>query len=249
MPRELNKAERLHEFLSRARNLSGGKVCERFGELLEVDRDSTGELMLALSLMHRTLTEIGEELERIDGKGEGHHQIFLEIVGSVRRTLTPEAWWGGWDQHKTVIRDTDLMAIRSFGVALGKRRTPDAITAEQLAQIGDAVNVLEKSIVECDVDPELKSYLITEIASIRRALLEYRIRGIEALRSVLFEGIGVWAANQEKFKAEIEEKPVREYMNLLFQINNVVTLALHLKALAEPAFEHLRHLGAALGIK
>jgi CheY-like chemotaxis protein len=51
------------------------------------------------------------------------------------------------------------MALRGFGATLGKRRSPDELSREDLARIGEMVNALESSIVDCGMDAELKSHI------------------------------------------------------------------------------------------
>src|SRR4051794_10572393 len=78
--KELNKAEMLYDFFKSAQGKVGGAYRDRLGELLNISRDSPGELLAALGLLQRSLTDVGEELKRIEEKtGERHHEIFAEI--------------------------------------------------------------------------------------------------------------------------------------------------------------------------
>jgi hypothetical protein len=239
MATEPNKAEVLYKILHSASKLSGGNYRDRLAELLRLNKDSNAELIEALGLLHRTLTEVGQELERVDGRGNAHHAIFLEIEPSLRRALTPDSWWGTWDAQRQHIREGDVMALRSFGAVFSRNHAADTIPDAELAKIGEMVNELEAAILECPIVIELKSQLVCEIANIRHALWEYRIRGVESLRGVLLQNVGVVAVHTKSFEAAKDSKITDAYFKVLRAINTAVSTAERLKSLAGPVIKFL----------
>ena len=92
--------------------------------------------------------------------------------------------------------------------------------------------MLEK-VIAADISEELKKTLIDSLEDIRRAILEYRIRGGAGLREALDRSIGAVVRYREELQkiSDPEEAGVSGFSMVIEKLSGLVSTALKLKQL------------------
>ena len=97
---------------------------------------------------------------------------------------------GPLEGFRSRIGDATMIELRYCSDRFSTEVGEELIRADVLLDLQfDIADVLE-TVIGADIDDELKKGLIHALENIRRAILEYRIRGADGLRQALDAGIG-----------------------------------------------------------
>jgi hypothetical protein len=177
-----NPAARLHALLSKAKK--GGEqyrqkpATESWAMLLNVPTDNQalmlkrlgGVMELPLNIKTRT-----ENLADVD------QDLFLRWLPKVEEAFRANHLAGGFHGFIDKIDDTTLYGIEHCAALLSNRDPEAEITPEELENLKLQVEEMIKEMVDAEMDPDLKKFLLKHLFAIRNAIDEYQVFGSKPL--------------------------------------------------------------------
>ena len=179
-----NPAGRLYSILSRAKTAGGANVLSNFASAFGTPPENVPQIMLNFGLLGLTVDEISEQLKRINAMDT--LDIYLESVPSLKSALSIQNLATNWAGYKDLLRDDDLKTLQHCSKDLAKFSSETVLSEEQLTDFKTKIDALYEELFQStELEPELKRVVLEHLESIRRAIHDYRIKGIRPLEEAL----------------------------------------------------------------
>ena len=141
------------------------------------------------------------------------------------------------DTWKRKLDDTTMVALQFCSVYFSASKKEAEIDQQTLEELQSDVDELIKSAHSSGLPDNFRVMLIESLEEIRRAILEYRLRGAAGLRRAMESGLG----GILRFSHEVPEddsgnpEPIIErFLFLLNRLDSIASAALKLKQVAGP---------------
>ncbi len=193
-----NPAGRLHAILSRAQDLIGqsGQVAtpiNLWSQVFDLKEDPSGNtpnthiVVISRLLQFRQLIEEAEQsLREIEGLPERYFRPFERI-----RSI-PDLSLNGLNTNDIsnsirAVTEGDMTVLEFCSERLEERHAEPIVNEAELQEILQEVTVLFDEVkMANDLDPDLQTFILDGLESIRRAIYEFRIRGTVRLKDSSF---------------------------------------------------------------
>lgn len=181
-----NPAGRLFSVLSRAKTSGASTYLLAYSHAFDVPRDDVSQIFLKLGQLGLAIDEIIEQMKLIDSK---HLNTYLESVPHLKAAVSVVQLAMNWDSGRS-IRDEDLRALKYCSTDLSEFSREEELSHEQIQELKtDVDEIYEKVLKTGELDRELKRVVLEHLEAIRRAIHDYRIRGIRPV----IEAVGMTA--------------------------------------------------------
>ncbi len=192
-----NPAGRLKETLERARGISGGNIKSGFARTFEVpDIEDFGEVYIQLAAFNETADEISAQLKRLDN--QRFYEIYLADLPRIKRFAQPWDLRGQWDEYKKhFITDADLKTLEFCSGVLSHACSEGVMPQQDLDRVAELLEAVYKEVSESDLHVDLKALILDELEHIRRAIHEYRLRGVGGLKVAAKRAFATIVLNEE----------------------------------------------------
>jgi hypothetical protein len=249
-----NPAARVHEVLARAKSIRSSTIIEGYLGTFGLNKEQFGELFRLLGLLDKEAEEVARLLKDLNETSQ--FDFYMESLPSIKNCLLIQHFGAPWEQFKTSIRAEDLKTLRFCSDTLSKKHPEKTASAEELSAILDKVNSLYDQIATSSIEANLRSLMLDQLESIRRAVHEYRVRGIEGLRQAVADSAFIIAGNEDRFQNarkiynethggdnatadSILNDPITGYMSLISSLITVVAFEWKLIGMIAPTIHHL----------
>lgn len=128
-----------------------------------------------------------------------------------------------------------MKGLRFCANELSKYHFESPISKQELADLLQQIEELTVDVLDSDIDPLLKTLIIDLLETIRKSIIEYRLRGAEGIKDALIYFIGSTVTNYDLVTKEKNKPIVQRVMDLVSATDKVVSTALQMKALCENA--------------
>lgn len=243
VPRE-NPAGRLYHILDQARRVDERKPKRQaWTEALGAGDSSASAVYHYLVLMQDELQETRRCLECIPNL---NRELYLKWFPAIEKVLAPASISGNWQQDSRQITDAMLVSLAHCADKLAELHTEEPLENEELDALKRDTEALFKKVSEGSLDPQLRNVILDLLEAIRRAIVEYRIRGARALEDALRQTLGAIVINYPAFRASAEDVELKKFSALLCRLKAMVEKGLRIAALAKPAVDILMLVGKSL---
>lgn len=197
------------------------------------------------------LTEVMEQVilleESIRRNLSMNQKVYLSQCDRVKRAIFQiEA--KTYDEYSRLFNEDLLLMLQTSADALSHYSYEPIIPLDDLQRLQAEVDELLESVLSSDIPAELKKLLTEGLASIRDAILRYRVYGAEGIRKAVDRNLGLIFRHPEDFTSasnEESEDVLSKYKGFVLRANQFVTLTVSMYSLAERGFEALQNvLGA-----
>jgi hypothetical protein len=193
MPEQNNPALRLLDILQRARTQQS-QFLIGWANVFELQARSdtiSPEIEIAAAQHLVQLWKLVDEIEeKVRASGEEDLEDYLEPFSRIRDGIRFMRSTGGrLSETLNHITPSDLTVLR-FCAKLIARDYPEPDIKQELDELLDDVNSLYKDIEESDLPAELKTLLLDLLHTLRTAIHEYKVRGIERIREAIATMLG-----------------------------------------------------------
>ncbi len=220
-----NPAQRLYDLLNTAKQQNGRN---QFGEIwravLELKNSHQGELLIGIADVIQLIETTKSSIIQLEGI---NHSILLEKFGNIETVFKDLNLTRAWEDQQRYLDETTMYSLRMCSDALSRRIGYKEIPKEEIDKLRADVEKLLNNILKSDLNSELKSILIENLETIRRALIGFRINGIDGLRQALEKNIGSVYVNEklreEIKKAEPDNELIQKFRNILGALAKLVT--------------------------
>lgn len=178
-----NPAGRLYAILAEAKTQSSSRTFkEVWSTVFGVPLHDMPGIFYRLVLLQDLTTEVERKIREF----ETNHEVFLEHLPKVRSLLNVTNFDIGWSHGITILSEGVLVTLQFCSALLDKHCPEKTISDTDLKDISSEIDALFSSISTSDLKKSLKALLLDLLESMRRAIVEYRIRGARGLRENLF---------------------------------------------------------------
>jgi hypothetical protein len=218
-----NPAGRLHSVLIQLpsgpeetmRKLSGR---EAWSQVLGFDKDDTVALYRAIGLL---LEQLDKAEKLIRDMKDLDHDLYLASFDALRRGIAAPSMNSGWSDQLRYLTPVALRELAFCGSKIAETYSEGVIEEGELARLAQEANELFEVINQTSLNPDLRELLLDLVETMRRAIAEYRIRGVGGLREALSKGVGVIIMASRAEKVE-EQSTVNRVFGFLARVDQLV---------------------------
>jgi len=226
-----NPAGRLLDILKKGQGISDttpNKVA--WGSLLDVDSNNLSLLMSRLGKVMELPDQIIHDIKSHYPTQKSSHKHWSTAVNNAFATQNLN---GLWSEFKSKI-DTHTIDYLSFSVdLLDMKGNTEVLSAEKLTEIHDSVQATLVSVIDSDLDPEVKKYIVKYLRKIIIAIEEYKISGAGPIIESVEGALGHMFVD-EAYRNSIQQTEVgQQLISVLTCVASVVTIAVGLPNLPD----------------
>jgi hypothetical protein len=165
---------------------------------------------------------------------------YLKPVVDVETAFSQTNIDSPWHIFNAHISDSTLLGLAFCSDTLSREMPESVIDQEVLDQLRTEIELMIADILNSSIDERLKAVIIDHLESIRRALIEYRIRGSEGLRRALDSGIGTLIRHQEEMRKPENASILSKLLSVFKKIDSYVEVGITAKRLFSNVTELLQ---------
>jgi hypothetical protein len=177
-------------------------------------------LILVDDLFQATMDRISA-LEGVD------HKTFLRRIPPMRQGLANLHLDS--QAKETLFRVLDPVSLEALDLCaarLGEAVKESELSEDDLRAIESQVSELFDYVDQAEIDPDLRSVALDLVESMRRAIVEYRIRGIDGLRSAVEDAVGKLTLYYLRKQPKVDREPLNRIWRVVVIVENLVARAL-----------------------
>lgn len=220
-----NPARRLHQLLSRARADPGKKKArEVLAPLFGVEPTDYVAVRRGLLLVDDLFQATVDRVSALEGVA--HDQFLRHLphirIGLANLTLDSPAM----GPLHTALDPVALESLNLCAARLGEVVKESVLTTEDLESLEAELQDLFDYVYGSSIDDELRLVALDLIETLRRSTVEYRIRGVDGLRSALEESVGKLTLYYLRNEGKVEPEPINRIWRVLITVEGMVARAL-----------------------
>lgn len=239
-----NPAGRLHKILTKAKQSGGSPfgVWSRVFELQdykekarnpdEATWEANIEVTSRILQVKQLIDDTEESLRRIEGLSEKYFRPFQRIRPLIFQSLQ-NLNSGDLGPTMNQITEGDMTVLEFCSEKLEELHAEPVVNEDELKEILQDVNALFNEVRSAAIDPELKSFVLDGLETIRRGLNEFRIRGPERLKETIADVLANYMVNQRTPQTPEEEASLDKFNKAFARFVSLVTLAANAKKLID----------------
>ena len=192
----MNTAQRIYDILVQAaKQPENASTIDVWSEVLGISEQGkhkkVAEVSLRLSMLHG-------EVELLSSQMEGTQipeQVYGAPLRKVEAAITAQNLGAAWKSYKSHLSPEVLLSLRYNAALLGDQE--QSISEEEIKSLLDEIEALEQTLTDSALSPEIVSFISKQLASIRQALGEYKIKGANAIKETVHKAAGELIENKE----------------------------------------------------
>lgn len=240
-----NPAGRLHDLLTQAvRQSEQQNTRQAWAAVFGVDPTDTGAILQSLAALIEQIAVGKEEVLKL---ADANHDLFLEPFLELEKSFTQVNLEASWKGFKSRIGSETLVKLRYCADKLGEVRAEEVLEKDQLAELRHMVEELIDEVAEAELPSQLKLLLLRNLETARMALLQYRIRGLDGLRTAADLNLGAVFRECVQGQPESARGVMNKVWTFAVRLNTVISMAQKLKSLPVPDLDELLKLPAGGG--
>lgn len=241
-----NAAVRLLSILKRAQSVSNMSNQARFcwAQVFDIVDANTNqltpeqevELVSRLVQLRTLIGDVEKGLRMIKGINlERYLRPFPRVLNAVKLTELQQQF----SSYISPLTEGDFVVLEFCAEKLSEHHVEGVVEEDVLAEMLRDVNDLYENILSSSLNDELKTLILDQLEIIRRAVHEYRIRGIARLCEALPTLVGTYILNKELIEGSAETEEVGKFKNTLGKFASTVAFASNMTKLIEAASRYV----------
>jgi len=175
------------------------KMRDVWAEVFGILPDDTSEILRVASLIIQQISLAQVHVSRVKG---ANHALFMRPLGELARAFSTINIEEPLSNLKGRLGPNTLSALEYTDEFLRGRSPSGVLTHKTRASLINKVEALARDIRKAELDLEVKRVLVEHIERLRRALLEYELRGPEGVIEALDLNLGFAVRNVALVGAE-----------------------------------------------
>jgi hypothetical protein len=191
------------------------------------------------------LLNLIEELNKELSAVEGLPDHYIRLIARIRRIFQINELNADFNATLNRISEGDLDLLEECEERLvrrkGREEVADQLTLEELMQ---DVTALYEQVMAAPLDRELKEFIGSQLESIRRAIHEYRLGGIERLRTALAVNLGELILNRDLIQKYKENELLKNAVTCTQKLGSIIAFGSDLTTLISNVAPHILRLSS-----
>lgn len=211
-----------------------------WGEVFGVDAEETGTILKMLAELIQLVSHAKYQIQKLEGVD---NELYLYPFRRVEKLLSTINLEASWKHNKGIIDDQTIFGLKFGSDRLNREIKISAIKEKDLELIKTSLTELSDLVQNSDLEIELKRLLVRNLESLRRAIVAYKINGIEGLETELEACVGAVVLNKDKVKRAADAPKgktiLEKYFSCLNFVNKTVSAAQNVEKLSESGLTKL----------
>ncbi|MDQ3284004.1 MAG: hypothetical protein M3Q69_21580 [Acidobacteriota bacterium] len=205
-------------------------------EALGGKRGDERELLIRLAELRHLVDHTENSIRAIEGLNQN---LYLRWLSSVSQAISPLRLNNNWTETRRSLEDTTIQALEFAANELARRHQERVIPGDQLEALLTDLNKVVDSVIRSALEAPLKELLVRELERLRRAILNYRIRGADALREALEHAVGVVVLNKDALARNADEGELKGFWRVMYGVLQSLNFAMDVQQLSETVMKLL----------
>jgi DNA repair exonuclease SbcCD ATPase subunit len=188
--------------------------------------------------MLNLINNLDKELSSIEGLPERYRRL----VTRISRVFQVHDLTADFHTALNQLGEGDLDLLEECQEKLAHYRPEEVADQQALEDLWQDVTALYEEIMVAPLDRELKEFILGQLESIRRAIHEYRVGGIERLRSALATNLGELFLHKELLQKYKENEFLRKTVMFSYKLGSIVTFGADLTTMIGNVAPHILRL-------
>lgn len=232
MPPTNNPAGRLYAILDEVRAKPRKKSIRNvWAETFGLEPSATADILFLIGKMIELARDAKQSINGLDNID---HEIYIKPFHNIEKAFSFANIEDHWDNISRHLDEATMVGLSFCADVLSRTSGEQIIDQETLNDLMEQVENLTHEIMDSEIPPDLKAVLIDNLEEIRRAILEYRIRGVDGLKRALEGSLGAVIRHRPQIVKQKGKKPVARFLEILSKLDQVVAFSLRMKQLFGP---------------
>ncbi|QDQ25187.1 hypothetical protein FNU76_01795 [Chitinimonas arctica] len=214
----MNAAERLIYFYDRlVSNKQNDRLLEKWAIVFDLsasdpnlEDDVTARLMSLRQQIDFTRSRLDEHGIPVELTNPGFERL--------KQVASPGKLHSSWNDHKGNIEAPECRKVFEWAAWALKEENEADLPAEELKALRMELESLQSALHDTVMTRELREFIQQQITAIRHALLDYEIKGTQALTDALHKVVGAYSVERVKVEREYEnaDASTKNILNRVF---------------------------------
>lgn len=215
------------------------KVRDVLAKCFDLNPGDDAQLRRALVALDEVFLSVEMRIKKLP---KANHQSYMRHFPALRRGFANLTLDNPSPHAFNFITDAALENLELAANRIAEDFSEVEIETQEISDLSSAVLELLEWVSTATMDPALKEVAIDLLETLRRAISEYRIRGVEGLQRAVQESLGKLTLFYKQRKGDVEAEPFQKLWGLLVKAEGVVSRAMTYGPYLVESFQ--RYLGA-----
>lgn len=217
-----NPARLLHRHLTQLLQLRGDQrsVREVLGRVFSLDQQDYVALRRGLVAVDQLFQSTEEAVKAIPGVD---YQRFLRHFPAQRRGFAKLHLDNNSKSGFSFITEAAVEAMDLCAARLAEEFPEGELTSEELSELANRIEEVFAFVDSSHFEPELREVALDLLETLRQGVAEYRIRGIDGLRSALEESLGKLMLYYKRQSGNVPDEEFGRLWALVVRVETVVS--------------------------
>ena len=174
--------------------------------------------------LYDALRQLGSDFDRLEQQiadskalSEDTKADYRSVLANLRSCLSPHNLRVAIRDLHTLFDSNQLRPLLGMGDLLGNEFPEPSLTESDIEEIRQALKELDDLLLECDLPSTLRSFLVAQVASMRSALENVNLYGVDALHDALARTIFAFNRVQPANDDPSKSKALKARARLIFK--------------------------------
>lgn len=235
VPRD-NPAGRLYHLLSEANQKgAGNQFGDAWAKVFGVDTEDQGRV---LTLLAQVILEVDRGKEAVQTNPEINQELYLRPFEELEKAFNLINYGKSWKSWSNRLQDDTLTKLAYCANELSRVQPEGTISDDDLAELRSQLEEVLDFVLEAEIDDALKQVLVDGLETLRRAILEYKIRGAAGLREALERNYGMLMLHGHEIGKDAEAKKTgKKIFGFLQRVHSTLEIIWKVRQLTSPPVE------------
>lgn len=244
-PEHSNPAARVHFALSSALQGPQNEILRRtWARVFSVEPNDTGEI---LRLLAELIHQISAAKARILQVESANHQLYVKPLRQIEKAFAHINLDEALREFSKRLGGSTLEGLEYTSEFIRDKFPQGALSLKDREKLLKKVEEIAADVRAADLDVAIKAALLEHIEQLRRALIEFDLRGPEAVVGALDLNLGFVVRESARPTSSEEKRVFKEFVTGLQECYKTVSAALGLGKLSAGAFKEILKLTSGAG--
>jgi hypothetical protein len=235
-PDQISATGRLFELCSRAVQVNGNLSVTVAWAVLATNQEQ--EIGRGFDLLAHAFRLIEESKQEVLRRPEIKQELFMRSINSVEQIFRSANYANQWSSISAPLQQA-LNALEFSAERLNAFSDERLLPQSEIAGLLGQLEIVYRALLNSDVESSLKQELLKQLDQIRTALVEYRVRGAEAVVSATNSSVGLIVRLKDKIAKVATVKEINDFLDLVVKLEAVATRIVAYTTIGAPAIQAL----------
>ena len=149
-----------------------------------------------------------------------------------------------WSQENHLLEISDLRSLSHCSLEFSRLDNLPVYPTEDIVikDLTREVDALYQSVSEGNLPEDVQKFLLEQLEIIRRAIRNYRFRGVSSLQEALERNVGASILNSSRLEEVDQEEDVKKFKDVIGRLYSIVSKSSKLVSVGEQVVKYLPYI-------